>query len=120
MTEREQNLRIKAQEVIDLLKEYLPEYKETFDAYNPDGEYDLKICKEGEEWICGEFYFILEDLNKEYVLDIGYSGIDKVTQEGFVEIANYLNREISKQRTFENPWTWDDAIIEIKRQMEER
>ena len=123
MTYREQKLRIKAQEVIDLLKEYLPEYKEAFDLYNPDGEYDLQLDKEDEEWFNGGFRFILSDQNETYVLDIGCGGIFKVLTSNpseLIKVANYLDEEIAAQRTYENPWTWDDAIVEIKRQIEER
>ena len=120
---REQRLRIKAQEVIDLLKEYLPEYKEAFDLYDPDEEYHLSISEEDEEAIMGEFTFILWGKNETYYLDIRNSCILKISSSDPVritEIASYLDSEKLKVCTWENPWTWDDAIEVIKKQMEER
>ncbi len=120
---REQRLKFKAQEVIDLLKEYLPEYKEAFDLYDPDKEYNLDICKEGDEAIMGEFSFILWDKGENYHLDIRNSCILKISSSNPVEvteIANYLDEEKLKTCTWENPWTWDDAIEIIKKRLEER
>ena len=122
MTNREQKLRIKAQEVIDLLKEYLPEYKEAFDLYDPDKEYCLDISEEETECICGEFTFILGDPNETYVLDITNASILKciVSTKEVIRVAKYLDREKYKTCTYQNPWTWDDAIEEIKRQIADR
>jgi len=119
---REQQLRIKAQEVIDLLKEYLPEYKEAFDLYDPDNEYNLDICKEGDEAIMGEFSFILWDKGENYCLDIRnicILGVLKPHPTEMIEIARYIDEEKIKTCTIENPWTWDDAIEVIKKRLEE-
>lgn len=120
---REQELRLKAQEVIDLLKEYLPEYKEAFDLYNPDKEYHLDISEEGSEYIFGEFSFILWDKNETYHLDIRDLGIMKVLSSNpteVIEVADYKDEEKLKTCTKENYWTWDDAIEIIKKRLEER
>ena len=119
-TTREEQLKIKAQEVIDLLKEYLPEYKEAFDAYNPDEKYNLDICEE-DEGLFGEFSFILMDKSKKYVMHINKGGILAVVYDSnnsgkVVDVAEYIDEETCKYCS----WTWDDAIEEIKRQMEER
>ena len=117
-----ERIRNKAQEVIDLLKEYLPEYKETLDLYTPYGDLDY-YDDDGQP---DEFWFSFEitDKDETYVLEINSDGIFKtsINSKDFVmeSIAYYVNDDIIYQRTEENPWTWDDSIVEIKRQIAER
>lgn len=115
-----EQIKLKAQEIIDLLKEYLPEYKETLDLYTSYGDLDY-YDEDGQP---DEFWFRFEiaDKDETYVLDITSTGIFKIgNQDNSMEfIAYYINDDIIRQRTEENPWTWDDSIAEIKRQMEER
>ena len=120
MSYREQKLRIKAQEVIDLLKEYLPEYKETLDKY--DSVLDINCYDTDGELDEIDFNFTIGDQNEEYVLDIQNTGIYKVlvSTKELIKVTDYFDEEIAAQCTLENPWTWDDAIAVIKKQMEER
>lgn len=113
------NIRLKAQEIIDLLKEYLPEYKEILNSY--DSYIDLDYY-DGEGCLTEtNFVFIIEDKNEEYVLEIRNSGILKssVSDKNVIEIVNYLDEDKAKTCTFENPWTWDDAIEVIKKRINE-
>ena len=118
---KSERIRNKAQEIIDLLKEYLPEYKETLDLYQL---YDLNYYDENGQLNEFWFSFEIEDKDSTYVLDITNTGILKESKDKdnyFMEsIAYYINDEALYQRTKESPWTWDDAIIEIKRQIAER
>lgn len=109
-----EKIRLKAQEVIDLLKEYLPEYKETLDLYQSNFDLD---CFDADGCLTEtNFSFIIEDKNEEYMLEIRNSCILKtmVSNKEVIEVANYLDEEVAKQRTFENPWSWDDTIEVIK------
>lgn len=114
---REQKLRIKAQEVIDLLKEYLPEYKETLDLYNPDRH--LMINEIWEEYEIGEFDINIYNKRMNYILEISNHSIYKLSEEA--DVLNYIcfvNKEDLKIYKNENPWTWDDAIEVIKKRLE--
>lgn len=113
-------VRLKSQEIINLLKEYLPEYNETLDLY--DLYVDLYYYNADGNFTETEFSFSIEDKNEEYVLEINNSCILKVSikTKEVVEVANYLDEEIAKHRTYENPWTWDDAIEVIKKRLEKR
>ena len=112
-----EQIRLKAQKVIDLLKEYLPEYKETLDLYYL---WDLDSFDADGYPTETDFSFTIEDKDKKYVLEIRNSCILKVSvkTKEIIEVANYLDEEIAKQRTYENPWTWDDAIEVIKKRLE--
>lgn len=107
----------KAREIIALLKEYLPEYKETLDLYYL---WDLDRYDEDGNIDENNFSIIITDKNEEYVLEIRNAGVLKVDihNKAVIEVANYLDEEIAKQRTYENPWTWDDAIEVIKKRLE--
>ena len=118
---KQENIRLKAQEIIELLKEYLPEYKDTLNLYNPI--VDLDCFDAGGHLTETDFSFIIEDEKEQYVLDIRNSCILKVIVENpdkLIEVANYLDEEVAKQCTNENPWTWDDAIEVIKKRLEDR
>jgi hypothetical protein len=120
---REERLRRKAKEVIDLLKEYLPEYKETFDLYDPDKDYNLLINAECYEAIMGEFICMLNDKDDTYALYIGNTLITKTfLSNPFkpIEIVRFVDKEKLKTYTWENPWTWDDAIEVINKKIKER
>lgn len=117
-----EELKLKAQEIIELLKQYLPnKYKETLNNYNPDT--DLVITEGKYEYDDEKFHILIEDINKKYVLDIGYMRIIEVQTDNpseLITIARYVNKEKLKNCTFENPWTWDDAIEVIKQQIKRR
>lgn len=99
---REQKLRLKAQEVIDLLKEYLPEYKEVFDLYNPDRH--LMINEIWEEYEIGEFDINIYNKRMNYVLEISNHYIYQLSEEA--DVLNYIcfvNKEKIKTCTKDNP-----------------
>lgn len=115
----QENIRLKAQEIIDLLKEYLPEYKKTLDLYQYNFDLD---CFDADGYLTEtDFSFIIEDGNEGYVLEIRNSCILKVfiNDKKVVEIANYLDEDKARTCTFENPWTWNDAIEVIKKRLDE-
>lgn len=116
---KSEKIRLKAKEIIDLLKEYLPEYKETLDLYD---FYDVDFIDENGNVDEIDFSFTIEDANEEYVLDIRNTSILKATvnNKEAIKIANYLDEEVAKTCTYENPWTWDDAIKVIKKQIEDK
>lgn len=116
---REERLRIKAQEVIDLLKEYLPEYKETFDLYNPDRH--LMINEVLEDHEIGEFDINIYNKRMNYILEISNRSIYKLSEDA--DVLNYIcfvNKEDLKVYENDKPWTWDDAIKVIKKRLEEK
>ena len=118
---KQENIRLKAQEIIELLKEYLPEYKNTLNLYNPI--IDLDCFDAGGYLTETDFSFTIENEKEQYVLDIRNSCVIKATVKNkieVIEVANYLDEEVAKQCTFENPWTWDDAIKVIKKKLEDR
>ena len=107
----------KAQEIIDLLKEYLPEYKETLDLYKP---VDLFYFDDDGYFTENNFSFIIDDKNDEYQLEIKSDCVIKSIEKGKkvieTEVAHYVDEEKIKT----NPWTWDDAIKVIKKRLEEK
>lgn len=113
-------IKLKAQKVIDLLKEYLPEYKKNLDLYQPN--FDLDCFNEDGYPTETDFSFIIENKNEQYVLEIRNSCILKVSvhDKNVVEIANYLDEDKAKTCTFENPWTWDDAIEVINKRLNKK
>lgn len=119
---RVEELKLKAQEIIELLKQYLPEkYKETLDNYNPDT--DLVITEDKYEYDDEKFHIFITDIKEKYVLDIGHMRVVEVQTDNpseLITIARYVDKEKLKNCTFENPWTWDDAIKIIKKRMKIR
>lgn len=114
---KQEKIRLKAQEIIDLLKEYLPEYKETLDLYE---FYDLECFDENGHLDEIDFSIIIENEKEDHILEIRNCRVLKVFihNKEIIEIANYLDEDVAKTRTYENPWTWDDAIEVIKKRLD--
>lgn len=113
-----EKMRTKSQEIIDLLKEYLPEYKDTLDTYKFCT--DVIYFDDNGNFLENDFSFSIVDKYEKYVLDINNCGVNKCLVDKpnrLVNIASYLDEEVAKQCTFENPWSWDDAIAVINKQI---
>lgn len=100
---RTEQIKLKAQEVIDLLKEYLPEYKEVLDTY--DSYYDLQIFEDGD------FYFTIG--NDEIVLDIASGWINEVIVK---QHPLELNPVVKFYEIFDCT-SWDDTIEFLKKEV---
>ena len=112
-----EEIRLKGQEVIDLLKEYMPEYKDTLNLY--ESNYYLDYFNLDGYPTKTHFSFIIEDEEKGYTLEIRSDCILKKTKKEAIKIAEYVDEDI-KKCSINNPWTWDDAIKAIKKQIEEK
>lgn len=113
-----ERIELKAQEVLDLLKEYLLEYKDILDLYRL---WDLE-CDYEDGHMENDFSINIEDKNEEYELRIRNDCITKVSlkDKKVIEITNYIDEEKIRNFSFAESWTWDDAIEVIKSRLEKR
>lgn len=100
----------KAQEVIDLLKVYIPEYKEFLDLYYL---WDIE-CDYEEDHREKDFLINITDKKKEYELRISNCCISKVCLKDNTEIEI-----VDLLEDAPGEWTWDNAIEVIKKKIEE-